>query len=114
MTKPKSAPESGGIAEINDQVRKTLVRDRLMLTIGISTLPRETQAKVFRAIEDFDDFGEDNDPWGEHDFGAVDVDGEQVFFKFDYFDNAFDMHSPDSTARHVTRRVLTVMLAREY
>lgn len=114
MTKSKSAPEAGSIAEVNDQVRKTLIRDRLMLTIGISSLPREMQAKIFRAIEEFDDFGADNDPWGEHDFGVVEVDGERVFFKFDYFDNAFDMHSPDNTVRDVTRRVLVVMLADEY
>ena len=66
------------------------------------------------SILPFSDFNPDNDPHQEHDFGMVEVDGQKVFFKFDYFDNGLQMHSPDVLNRAVTRRVLTIMLAEEY
>ena len=36
------------------------------------------------AVNTFYDFLDGNEPWGEHDFGAVDVEGEKLFFKIDY------------------------------
>ena len=102
------------IAETNDHVRKTLFRDRLMITIGVQGLSQDTQNKIFAAIETYDDFQESNDPHSEHDFGDLEVDGVTVFWKIDYFDNGLKYHSPDVLDRSVTRRVLTVMLAEEY
>lgn len=102
------------ISEINDQVRQTLLRDCLLLTIGVQGLAQTTQAKIFAAIETYDDFKEANDPHGEHDFGELEVDRNQLFWKIDYYDNELEYHSPDVLDRSVTRRVLTVMLAEEY
>ncbi|SFM11408.1 DUF3768 domain-containing protein, partial [Methylorubrum salsuginis] len=62
----------------------------------------------------FDRFDADNDPFGEHDFGALEAAGERVFFKIDYFDRAGRFASPDPADTSVTTRVLTVLLAREY
>ena len=102
------------IAEANDQVRQTLFRDRLMITIGVQGLNLDTQNKIFAAIETYNDFNPSNDPHQEHDFGALEVDGNSVFWKIDYFDNGLEYHSPDVLNRSVTRRVCTVMLAAEY
>jgi len=102
------------IAETNDQARQALTRDRLMVTIGVQHLSNSTQANIMTAIAQYDDFKETNDPYGEHDFGSLEVDGEQIFWKFDYFDERFEYHTPDLLNRNVTRRVLTVMLADEY
>ena len=109
-----SPEQTNGIAEINDQVRRTLTRDRLAITRGIQQLGTETVNRIFEAIEHFDDFTPDNDPYGERDMGNVEVDGHRVFFKFDYYDNDLGFHSPDTLNRAVTRRVLTIMLAEEY
>ena len=102
------------IAETNDQVRQTLFRDRLMITIGVQGLSQETQNKIFATIEIYDDFKPSNDPHKEHDFGSLEVDGNSVFWKIDYFDDGLEYHSPDVLDRSVTRRVLTVMLSEEY
>ena len=61
-----------------------------------------------------DDFCIANDPHGEHDFGAFDYDGVEVFFKIDYFDKDLNFHSPDPANPAVTERVITLMLATEY
>ena len=62
----------------------------------------------------FDDFSEDNDPWGEHDFGSFEHNGRTINWKIDYYDLALRFHSPDAADPAVTRRVLTIMLAEEY
>ena len=62
----------------------------------------------------FDDFGEANDPHGEHDFGAFELDGEKLFWKFDYYDLQGRFGSEDPSKPTKTLRVLTIMLASEY
>jgi hypothetical protein len=46
--------------------------------------------------------------------GVLEIQGERVFFKTDYFDLAMTAMSPDPADPAVTRRVLTIMLASEY
>ena len=55
-----------------------------------------------------------NDPYGAHEFGAVDVAGEKVFFKVDAYDANLEYGSPDPADPSVTTRVLTILLASEY
>ena len=62
----------------------------------------------------FDRFDEENDPYGEHDFGALELEGERLFYKIDYYDQSLSAHSPDPSDETVTKRVLTIMLAEEY
>ena len=66
------------------------------------------------AVRAFSDFGPNNDPYGEHDFGAFEIDGERLFFKLDYYNLTLDGGSPDPADPAVTHRVLTIMLASEY
>ena len=62
----------------------------------------------------FDDFSEDNDPWGEHDFGSFDHNGNTIFWKIDCYDREMKHGSPNPADAAVTQRVLTVLLAEEY
>jgi hypothetical protein len=88
---------------------------RFRNSIGISRLTEyERQLKILEAVARFNSFDEDNDPYGEHDFGALEVEGERLFFKIDYYDQSLSAHSPDPADETVTKRVLTVMLAEEY
>ncbi len=103
------------IAELNDICRKALgVGGRFYQTQGICSLPDEDQSAIREKVERFDSFTEDNDPYGEHDFGAFDHNGQKVFWKIDYY--APDMmHGNENPADpSKTVRVLTLMMAEEY
>ncbi|GAB6841735.1 hypothetical protein HNR00_004764 [Methylorubrum rhodinum] len=102
------------VRALNDILRRTLSGGTLVLTTGIIALGRERQQIVLDAIAAFDRFDADNDPHGEHDFGAVEAAGERVFWKIDYFDHAERCASADPADSSVTLRVMTVMLAYEY
>lgn len=102
------------IRALNDQARRSFVGCRVAITPGIQALGEDALRAILRAVQQYDDFTPDNDPYGEHDFGAFHYADHQVFWKFDYYDLDLTMHSPDASDPAVTARVLTVMLADEY
>lgn len=115
------------IAALNDNFRSLVLHpllhlsNRIVVTSGvfdlIGTGADKTKAKALLvAVRDFDDFGNANDPFGEHDFGAFDFDGERVFWKIDYYspDSNRERGSEDPADPTKTVRVMTVMLASEY
>jgi hypothetical protein len=106
--------QADAIRALNDKFRRTLQGGTVVLTAGIIALGAETQARIFAAVQAFDAFDDDNDPWHEHDFGCVEIDGERVFFKLEYYDLTRAMHAEDPTDPTTTERVMTIMLASEY
>lgn len=69
---------------------------------------------ILEKVIAFAEFNKGNDPYGEHDFGAVQHKGERFFWKIDAYDRELMFASPDPTDTEQTRRVLTVMRADEY
>jgi hypothetical protein len=103
------------IADLNDLCRKAMgVAGKLVQTAGIRALPIKDQSAIREKVETFDAFTEDNDPYGEHDFGSFDHNGQRIFFKIDYYDPTLTMGSEDPSDPRQTVRVLTIMLAEEY
>lgn len=102
------------IRELNDKLRKQHDGGKVFITDGVGSLSVPTVARILFAIRDFDQFSKVNDPYGEHDFGRVEVDGHEVFFKIDYYGVDFESGSPEPSDDTVTCRVLTIMLASEY
>ena len=104
------------IRRLNDQLRhgQPGPHDMVMATPGLLGLDEVTIQRVVQAVQSFDAFTEDNDPHGEHDCAALEVDGHRVFFKIDYYNLTFDGQSSDPADPEVTARVLTTMLASEY
>lgn len=102
------------IRELNDQLRRSGAGGRVLITRGIDALGAHTAAAILAAVRRFDGFSPDNDPYGEHDFGSLEVEGHKIFFKIDYYDLSETMHSEDAADPDKTRRVLTIMLAEEY
>lgn len=107
--------EAERIAQLNDEFRKAVGQGgRIYMTQGIRALPPDDQFQVLNLVKTFNAFSEDNDPYGEHDFGAFDFNGERIFWKIDYYDKSMQFGSEDPADPEVTERVMTVMLAREY
>ena len=102
------------IRYLNDHLRQTLAGGVLVMTAGVIALGRARQLTILHAVAKLDTFDESNDPYGEHDFGALEIEGERLFWKIDYFDRNLSAHSPDPADPSVTTRVLTIMLAEEY
>lgn len=102
------------IRTLNDKLRRNLLGGKAVMTPGIAALGAEAIQRLVQTIAVFDDFCTANDPHGEHDFGAFDFDGVEIFFKIDYFDKDFQFRSPDPGDPAVTERVITLMLAEEY
>lgn len=117
-------PQTGGwllkqiqTAELNDQLRRSLPfapssLGQVHYTPGFASL--EQPERFLEAIRQMKDFSADNDPYLEHDFGQVEIDGVTVFWKIDYYAPDVAQGSETPWDAEATRRVLTLMLAEEY
>ena len=90
------------------------VKGKYHITNGIAQLPIVDQFKITMGIRNFDDFNENNDPYGEHDVGRFKENGHTIFWKIDYYDTDYLYGSEDPSDPTKTRRVLTAMLPHEY
>lgn len=102
------------IQELNDQFRRTGHGGRQFITPGIQEMGLLAVVTIRQLVANYDAFCEDNDPYGEHDFGNLTYQNEKIFWKIDYYDTTLSAGSPDPTDPAVTTRVLTIMLAQEY
>jgi hypothetical protein len=61
------------IAALNDLARTAMgVTGPVLMTPGIQALTPAEQSAIRERVEKFYSFTKDNDPYGEHDFGAFD------------------------------------------
>lgn len=102
------------IAALNDRFRHTFWGGQVMTTCGVNALSDDKRAALFNFVRDFDNFVQDNDPYGEHDFGKVVIEGQDFFWKISYYDLLMEFGSENPADPTITTRVLTIMLASEY
>jgi hypothetical protein len=109
------------IRELNDEFRRDpsllglqILLDKLVVTRGVAARGNDFVDRAVRAVRNYEDFNERNDPYGEHDFGTFTLDEAALNWKIDYYDTKLEYGSPDPADPDVTRRVLTIMLAEEY
>lgn len=95
------------IATINDKFRRV---EMMSVSQGVFNL--HDVLGLIRAVREYNDFNEDNDPYGEHDFGSLSWEGEKIFWKIDYYDPAFRAWADPLSDE--CERVLTVYLAEEH
>jgi len=113
------SPTVQQIAQQNDQFRQgdPNVPGQRFVTAGISEMLKRLEIppeELAQAVAEFSDFTADNDPPGEHDFGAFEFHRHKCFWKIDYYDREYSMGSDDPSDLAKTCRVLTFMLAEEY
>ena len=109
-----SNDKTARIRALNDLFRKTSQGGQILMTLGVSNFNHETIGRIAEAVKNYADFSEDNDPYGEHDFGSFEIDGHKLFWKIDYYAPDMMNGSEDPSNPEITTRVLTVMLAAEY
>lgn len=102
------------IARLNDEFRRTGTGGRILMTATVHTLPYRSLRELARKVRTFCEFTADNDPHGEHDFGALVHEDVSYFWKIDYYDVDHGALSRDPADPMVTNRVLTIMRADEY
>lgn len=114
----QSSSDTLRVRALNDQVRSAgpaqSAQVRWLITPGVQALGDKATAMAIHAVRRFNAFDADNDPHGEHDFGAFTVRGQQLFWKIDYYDPDCSAGSPDPADETQTCRVLTILLASEY
>ena len=79
---------SAKIAKLNDASRRNVLS--YMTSAGVISLPPEVVSEIYTRVYNFKKFTEDNDPYGEHDFGSLKVARQRVFWKIDYYDEKDD------------------------
>jgi hypothetical protein len=120
----KKLPKIAKIALLNDELRKKLIsgelfkansKDKAFITRGASIFVNDKNKMQFlNNVALYRNFTEDNNPYGERDFGNFMYQKEKIFWKIDYKDNAMMYHSPDASDPSQTIRVLTIMKASEW
>ena len=106
--------QAARVAALNDALRRHQTGGRLFVTAGVAAISRDALPRILDAVSAFTAFTDDNDPYGEHDFGSFEYEGHRLFWKIDYYDQHMRGGSPDPADPAATTRVLTVMLAGEY
>ncbi|MDJ0820325.1 MAG: DUF3768 domain-containing protein [Paracoccaceae bacterium] len=119
------SPDSGVIAAQNDAFRRLAclgiapdqpIQGRLHVTRSLMEAGDGFVDEAVKATGEFGTFAPENDPAGWHDFGAVTIRGETVFWKLDLYeadsDFRYGAEAPDNP--DTTMRVLTIMMARDW
>ena len=103
------------IAELNDQFRRgDCSLGKYAMTSGVNTLPHDKQVQLIRLVQQFNTFTAENDPYQEHDFGKIVFEGDNYFWKINYYDPTLTRHSCDPASPNATRRILMLMRSEEY
>ena len=61
------------------------------------------------AVAAYDDFTEENDPYGTHEMGFMEVEDKKVWWRIDLYDRAYEGGSQEPTSLVEPRRVLTIL-----
>lgn len=111
------------IAKQNDAFRTSVTASvkapgvppgKLVMTAGIAAQTDEFRAALIGALIAFDAFDADSDPYGLHEMGVLEIEGERVWFKFDLYDENYENGAETPTDPKRTRRVLTLLFPSEY
>ena len=102
------------IRELNDDLRRTGVGVRVMVTAGVAGFGKSFTTAALQRVAAFDAFEPGNDPHGEHDFGLITHKDQHMFWKIDYYDPTLSHAAEDPTDPQTCVRVLTLMLTSEY
>ena len=120
-----SPADAAAIAAQNDAFRRLAclgiapdqpIQGRMHVTRSLIEAGDGLMAEAVKATGEFETFEPENDPEGWHDFGAVTIRGETVFWKIDMFEADSDFRYGAETPVNpaTTMCILTIMMARDW
>ena len=120
-------PDAARIAAQNDAFRRAVttcppgipmpegLRGRVVFTQAVAARGLPFQLQCLLEIAAITAFEPENDPEGWHDFGAIEVRGERVWFKLDlYSDERMEWGSDRPDDPSLTYRVMTVLFPSDW
>ena len=118
----ETSPDARRIAAQNDVFRRNIIcgttagepHGRVLTTRAVADMGALFMVAATWAVATDATFTEDNDPDGDHSFGAVTVEGRKVWWKIDLYDLAYEWGSETPGDPDRTRRVLTIMFPEDY
>jgi hypothetical protein len=123
MTVPTSESKPcDQIRRLNDFLRSSVgvgarvaigLGGKVDITHGVDSLPETAKAAIFEKVREFNDFTQEDDLLGEHDFGVFQHEGQEIVWQISYYDPTETYHSEDPASSEKTVRVLTIMLAED-
>ena len=99
---------------LKDGLREHVTENRTLISPGVAALGPAMVDRIATTLRVYDDFCRGDDIMGGHEFGSFEVEGHRLLFQIDYFDGSLELDPPDLPDRHVTTRVITIMLSDEY
>jgi hypothetical protein len=104
--------------ELNDRLRihgSDPEIGRVTLSAMVMSLQPDKFFELLDKVREYDDFSKD-DPYNEHDFGSIDIDGETYVWKIDYYDTMYDggVDHTQVNNSHKCKRLMTIMHIGEY
>lgn len=102
------------IRQLNDQFRKGRGAGRVHCMGDLALEDPDFQYRALEAVVSFNAFDQGDDPYGEHDFGAFDLDGKRLMFKIDYYNLGLDAGADDPADPKTCCRVMTIFYAHDY
>lgn len=102
------------IYHLNDLHREAIPASKLIISRGIDRLGSTAVSEIIEKVRSFEDFNDDNDPYGERDYGSFEYNGEKLYWKIDYYNKEYDGGSEDPSDPEKTSRILTIAKLSEY
>lgn len=114
-----SQSDSETIADQNDQFRQgdPTIPGTIVVTRDLQNVLDEAAiagGELVTAVRAQTSFSEENDPYGEHDFGSFTIAETACFWKIDLYNNTLDGGAEAPADLTQTHRVLTIMRAADY
>ncbi|MFG6082571.1 DUF3768 domain-containing protein [Paracoccus litorisediminis] len=113
--------QTAEIAKANDAFRAAIILGghpellgQVVCTQGVAAEGLGFVARAQIEVAGFSNFTEENDPYGDHSFGAVTISGKKIWWKIDLYDADYRFGAADPLDRANTRRVLTLLFPSEY
>jgi hypothetical protein len=102
------------VRALNDKLRRLEASGEIFIAGGLANAEADEIVKAVEQVKNYAAFDAKDDPYGEHDFGSFEIDGQSYMWKIDYYDLAMENLSENPADPKVTHRVLTIFYAEDY